>query len=176
MVNIKYFYTSTLAKQHRPFVKLPGKQLQRVVNTGIFPKNKEIQSNINNLKVLQRKKFQKKLKVIVPTMASEHWLQLETKWQVMKEEFTDPKTNKKQLLWSVEFLVISSYGVECPMGYDLSAKLYMLPAVTKVRGGISMPDAKARAVFESIGPTGAKEKTTQEFGFGFLQGKLLKTK
>ncbi|MGC1505143.1 MAG: hypothetical protein WA782_13525 [Sulfitobacter sp.] len=173
MVKVNYGFTSTLLGRKVPIVKLPGKPVQRAISTGIFPTNKEIEYP-QTIELIKRKKFnKKKLKLVIPTMVSEHWVTLEASWRCQLDRFTDPKTSETQEIWAIESLTVNSYPIECCTGYDLSATVHQSGPIKAVTSGIvTFPKAKFQINFESIGPTGAKTKTKQMFEFGFLQGKF----
>ncbi len=175
MVKVTYAYNSTLPKRKMPIVKRPGKPVTRAIATGIFPTNKEI-DYLKTMELIKRKSFnKKKLKLIVPTMVSEHWVTLEASWRCELDLFTHPKTSETQEIWAVEYLNVNSYPIECCTGYDLSATVHMSgPIKTVTRGGITFPKAKFQINFESIGPTGDKTQTKQLIEFGFLQGNFKK--
>lgn len=175
MLKVTYGFNSTLLGRAMPIVKLPGKSVTRAIQTGIYPMNKEIDYG-KTMELISRKNFKKKkLKLVIPTMVSEHWVTLEATWGCQLDRFTDPKTNEAQEIWAIEYLDVKSYPVECCTGYDLSATVHRSGAIKAVtRGIVTFPKAKFQINFESIGPTGAKVKTKQFFDFGFLQGKINK--
>lgn len=154
-----------------PIVKLPGKIVTRAISTGLFPSNKEF-DYLKNMTLIKRVSFnKKKLKLKIPTMASYHSVLLLASWRSQLDRFTDPKTGDEQDVWSVDSLGVHSYGIDSPMGYDLSATVKIAGGVKAVqRGKISIPKASFIIDFESIGPTGSKTKTQQIVKFEFLKG------
>ncbi len=160
-----------------PIVKLPGKPVVRAIQVGFYVTNKQIMDAEEENRVVENRITHKgkKLKLIIPTMASEHWVTLTATWQCVLERFKDPKAGKEQLFWTIDYLHVKSYPIECASLYDLSATVKMLGAVKAMSGGKgTYPKVSFQVDFESIGPTGAKEKSNQILAFEFMKGKFKK--
>lgn len=170
MLKIQYKSSSTIVRRKNPLVKAPGKPLQRVISTGYWPANKEI-DYLENAELVKRGSAQKKkLKLIVPTMLSSHWVTVQAVWKCQLDKFTDPKSGDEQNIWAVEYLTINCLSVENPTGYDLSASISQTGLQSVNKGKVALPKAQYIVEFESIGPTGKKTKTKQKLEFGFLKG------
>ena len=177
MIKIKYFSTSTLTRKKRPIIKLPGKIVERAVGTGLQVTNREIVNADFKYRLIEKRVnySRKSLKLVVPTLASEHWVSLIAKWRCVLEHFTDPNSGDEQFYWLIDGLDISSYSIECPAMYDLSATIQMVGAVKTMKGPKgNFPKVKFKIEFESIGPTGAKTKTSQLLQFDFIKGNFKK--
>lgn len=177
MIKIKYDLSSTLTSKKMPIVKGPGKPVQRAIQTGFYVTNKEVMNAPLENRVVEKRVTHKNktLKLVVPTMASEHWVTLNGTWQCVLERFTDPKTSEEQLFWTIDYLHVKSYPIECASLYDLSGTVRMVGGVKTMPGSKgTYPSASFILDFESVGPTGAKTKTQQKLAFEFMKGKMKK--
>jgi len=177
LVAIKYASNSSLVTRKMPIVEHPGKPVRFAIQTGFYVTNKEImnadeQSRVEIKRVTHKNKS---LKLVVPTIASEHWVTLTGNWQCVLESFKDPKSGDEQLFWRLDYLHVKSYPIECAKLYDLSGTVRMVGSVKSNSGTKgTYPSASFEIDFESIGPTGAKTKTKQKLAFDFVRGAMKK--